>query len=89
MAGVHVQLSVVAVTYDWVFGDGSRARTTLPSTTHTYAANGPVTARVDVTWGGTFTVDGSGEQFPIDPPAHTTGVPTLVEVVEALAENRG
>ncbi|MCU1588118.1 MAG: hypothetical protein JWN31_1611 [Frankiales bacterium] len=89
VAGLHVQLSVAAQAYDWVFGDGERARTTLPSTTHTYAEKDQVTTRVDVTWGGTFTVDGSGEQFPIDPPAHTTGVPAVVDVVEALAENRG
>jgi hypothetical protein len=89
VAGVHVQLSVAAVAYDWVFGDGSRAHTTLPSTTHAYAAKGPVATRVDVTWSGSFTIDGSGEQFPIDPPAHTTGVPTELDVVEALAENRG
>src|SRR3954447_933222 len=36
-------------TYDWTFGDGTTARTTTPTTTHVYAANGAPTAKVVVT----------------------------------------
>ena len=43
--------------------------------------------RVDVTWGGWFTVDGGSERYPIDPPAHATGEPSVLGVVEARAEN--
>lgn len=88
VAGVAVHLHVAPAIWDWVFGDGSRLRTGVPTTSHTYDTSAVYDVRVDVTWGGYFTVDGSAEQFPIDPPAHSTGAPSQLRVVQALAENR-
>ncbi|MCW2548618.1 MAG: hypothetical protein JWN96_3078 [Mycobacterium sp.] len=89
VAGARVALHVRPSTYDWTFGDGGRARTTVPASSHTYAVNAARSIRVDVTWSGWFTVIGGSEHYPIDPPAHSTGVPGVLEVVEARAENRG
>ena len=36
-------------TYAWVFGDGTTANTTTPTTTHTYSTSGPFTATLTVT----------------------------------------
>jgi hypothetical protein len=87
VAGARVHLDVTPSRYDWVFGDGTTARTAGPSTSHTYAVKAARTIRVDVTWGGTFTVNGGSDRYPIDPPAHSTGVPGALDVVEARAEN--
>ncbi|MDX6688967.1 MAG: hypothetical protein QOG15_424 [Solirubrobacteraceae bacterium] len=39
--------------YNWTFGDGTSARTTTPTVTHTYTGEGPVTAKLAV-------IDGEG-----------------------------
>jgi hypothetical protein len=88
VAGAHVELHVTPAAYDWVFGDGAKAHTVAPAASHTYAVNATRAIRVDVTWSGWFTVNGGSERYPIDPPAHSTGVPASLVVVEARAENR-
>lgn len=85
--GATVRLHVQPESFRWVFGDGTTAQTAGPTTTHTYPVKGRRVIRVDVVWGGWFTVDQGTERFPIDPPATSTGRPGLVTAVEARAEN--
>jgi hypothetical protein len=87
VAGATVRLHVRPESYRWVLGDGTARRTNGPSTTHTYDVRARRTIRVDVTWGGWFTVNGGSERYDIDPPATSTGRPGLLTVVEARAEN--
>ena len=89
VAGATVHLHAVPTGFHWAFGDGTTADTTDDRTDHTYADRGTRAVRVDVTWGGWFTVDGGSERYPIDPPAHATGTPAALTVVEARAENVG
>lgn len=89
VAGATVHLHAVPTRFHWSFGDGASTDTTDPTVDHTYADRGLKAVRVDVTWGGWFTVDGSSERYPIDPPAHATGTPSVLGVVEARAENVG
>lgn len=86
-AGATVHLHVRPESFHWIFGDGSTADTARSTTDHTYADKAARVIRVDVTWSGWFTIDGGREQYPIDPPATSTGVPSVVTVVEARAVN--
>ena len=88
VAGATVHLHVRPESFHWTFGDGTTTDTSGPTTNHTYADKAHRVIRVDVVWSGYFTVDGGSEHYPIDPAAHSTGVPAVVEVVEARAENR-
>lgn len=87
VAGATVHLHVVPTRFRWYFGDNTTVDSTEPEVQHTYRGRGSKGVRVDVTWGGWFTVDGSSERYPIDPPARATGAPSVVGVVEARAEN--
>ena len=87
VAGATVHLHAHPTRFRWSFGDGSTTDTTGPESDHTYADRGARAVRVDVTWGGWFTVDGSDEHYAIDPPARAAGTPTALIVVEALAQN--
>ncbi len=82
-----VRLHALPTRFRWFFGDGATVDTTDPVVDHTYAARGQSAVRVDVTWGGWFTVGSSAERYPIDPPARATGAPSLVTVLEARAES--
>ena len=87
VAGATVRLHVLPTRFRWHFGDGATTDTTEPRVQHGYESRGTKGIRVDVTWGGWFTVDGSSERYPIDPPARATGAPSALSVVEARAEN--
>jgi hypothetical protein len=89
VAGATVHLHAVPTGFHWLFGDGSTAQTSEPHVDHSYGDRGRKGIRVDVTWGGWFIVDGGSERYPIDPPAHSTGQPGVLLVVEARAENVG
>lgn len=87
VAGATVRLHVRPESYRWVLGDGTTRRTSGPATTHTFSVRARRSIRVDVVWGGYFTVNGGSERYDIDPPATSTGRPGVVTVVEARAEN--
>lgn len=87
VAGATVHLSVRPISFRWSFGDGTSAETTAPTVTHTYLKKGQRRLAVDVTWGGTFSVGAAPELYTIDPPATVAGVPSVLTVVEARAEN--
>ncbi|WP_139252946.1 hypothetical protein [Geodermatophilus nigrescens] len=90
--GFAVVIVAEAQRYDWHTGDPARPTltTTVPgraypgqATEHLYRS-GTYTASLTVTWGATFTVDGSA---PADVPGTTTtdGPPVTFSVVEAAA----
>ena len=87
VAGATVHLVIQPESFRWVLGDGTTKRTAGPTTTHTYSVRARRVIRVDVSWGGYFTVNNETERYPIDPPATSTGRPGVVTVVEARAEN--
>jgi hypothetical protein len=89
--GHRVVVTAKPTTWEWFFGDGSRARTTTPGeakslkVSHTYEQTGRLAPYVVVTWAGTFTVDG-GAPRDVFGTAQTTGPGTPLQVAEARAE---
>ena len=86
VAGATVHLAVRPVLFTWTYGDGVVEELSTPVVQHTYARTGAMPVRVDVRWGGTFTVGGAAETYDIDPPANVTGTPTALDVRQARAE---
>ena len=72
----------------WTFGDGSpQLVTTTPDTTHVYTRARQLDGvRVDVEWGGTFSVAGDPTAYPIVGTALVTGTPIRLDVREARSE---
>lgn len=87
VTGLTVHLLVHPTSFHWYFGDGTTTATIDPMARHTYHAKGARQLRVDITWGGTFTVGNAAEVYGIDPPATVVGTPSTLTVVEARAEN--
>jgi hypothetical protein len=90
--GTRVTITAKPTRWDWSFGDGGTMTTSVPGTprrpdvAHTYARAGDVSTSVQVTWTGTFTIEGSDEVFTIASPAVVTGPPTTVQVRQARTE---
>lgn len=87
VAGTVVHLDVKPLQFTWTYGDGTTERTTTATSVHTYDRTGRMPTKVDVVWGGTFTVGAQAEAYDIDPPATVNGAPTVLTVVQARAEN--
>ena len=87
VTGLTVHLLVHPTSFRWSFGDGTVTETTDPTAMHIYHGKGARRLRVDITWGGTFTVGNAAEVYAIDPPATVTGASSILTVVEARAEN--
>lgn len=87
VAGTTVHLNVRPASFRWTFGDATTAVTPVPRVRHTYVQKGPREVRVDITWGGSFTVGRSAATYAIAPPASVVGTPSVLTVLEARAEN--
>ena len=93
VVGQGVRVSATPVGYTWVFGDGASlgpttsagARYPEADITHAYTAPGRVTARVDVTFAGTFAVAG-GPPAPIPGRVTIPGTPVPVLIRQARSE---
>ena len=93
LVGRAVTVTASPVGFTWVFGDGAvrgptrsaGARYPDGDITHVYTAAGTVTARVDVTWAGTFAVAG-GPATAIPGTVTITGPGVPVTVRQARSE---
>lgn len=88
LLGHAVVITAQAESWTWQFGDGSSqsvtAKGTGGRTTHEYRATGAMTARVDIIWSGTFSIDG-GPERPVAGRATTVGQPVTSQVKQARA----
>ena len=93
LLGQPVRVTATPTGYTWTFGDGTDLGPTASAgarypdhdITHTYLQPGPVAARVDVSWTGTFTVAG-GPAAVIPGQVTVTGPEVAVRVREARSE---
>lgn len=92
-AGVTVTVRAEPTSWTWHWGDGSPPQTFTtpgvprrPVVAHTYDAARDYSARVVVTWKGTFTIAGSAEVFEIANEASVTSAPVTVQVREARTQ---
>jgi hypothetical protein len=89
--GHTVVVTATPKQFDWYFGDGASAEDAGPGqasdsdVTHTYQDTGAVTAHVEITWTGTFTVDGGAPRAVLG-TARTVGPGTALQVKQARAE---
>ena len=91
--GLPVRVTATPTAYTWVFGDGAALGPTASAgrpypnadITHTYLQPGPVAARVDVSWTGTFAVAG-GPATAITGQVTVPGPEVAVRVREARSE---
>ena len=74
--------------YRWYFGDGTPTlTTTTPDVAHVYKRAGVLgNVRVDVEWGGTFSLVGDATAYPIAGTAVVAGQSITVDVREARSE---
>ncbi len=92
LVGHQVRIRPTLVGAEYFFGDGASSGATLslggPYPTgdivHTYSTSGSVQVRVDVTYGGQFSVDG-GEWIEVPGTAVVTGTAFPLRVAEARA----
>jgi hypothetical protein len=91
--GQAVRVIATPAAYTWTFGDGASLGPTRSAgapypagdITHIYLQPGPVAARVDVTWTGTFTV-GGGPMAVIPGQVTVPGPEVAIRVREARSE---
>jgi hypothetical protein len=89
--GHRVVVTATPDSYDWFFGDGEQALDAGPGRQgtrdvhHVYGDPGRVAPHVEITWTGTFTIDG-GAPLDVIGTAQTTGNGTPVQVREARAQ---
>ena len=91
--GRQVEITATPEEYVFHFGDGTtERRTSAPragsdDVVHAYTTAAQRQAHVEITWSGTYRVEG-GQELAVRGTATTTGTPTLVDVREARSEYR-
>jgi hypothetical protein len=92
--GRQVRITATPQRYVFHFGDGSTAtrdgdaapRKGTDDLVHVYRRSGSKAAHVEVTWSGTYVIEGSPEVLTVRGTATTTGPATAVEVREARSQ---
>lgn len=84
----NVVIHAKPLRWRWQFGDGTPTLvTSVPDVTHVYRRPGVLTGvRVDVEWGGTFSVAGDPTAYPIVGTAMVPGTSVTVDVREARSQ---
>lgn len=87
LLGQSVVITATAASYTWQFGDGTSTTITTAAarTEHSFSDTGSRTARVDITWTGTFRINGGPAQ-DVTGTATTTGQPVTLQVKQARSE---
>jgi hypothetical protein len=90
--GIRVTVTAKPTSWTWTWGDGTTGtfdtpgEPSKPVVSHTYGRTGTLTARVAVSWEGSFTLAGSDQVLDIPTPAVVSSDPVPVQVGQARTQ---